>query len=47
MTMDELFRLLREADNSRRAPTEEEMLFDEAVIKALGYYPNWYNMTIQ
>ena len=45
MTMDELYRILREADDMIHA-TDEELLFNEAVIEALGYYPNWYDMTV-
>ena len=46
MTMDELYRLLREADNMMHA-TQEEMLFDAEAEKVLGYWPEWHNMRMQ
>ena len=45
MTMDELYKALLAADNKRNSP-KEEWLFDEEVVKVLGYYPDWYNMTV-
>ena len=46
MTMNEMYRLLQQANYLAHA-TREEVLFDEAVIKVLGYWPDWYNMTLQ
>ena len=46
LTFDELRRWVQEAD-SMKPPTKEEILFDEAVVKALGYYPDWHDMKVQ
>lgn len=43
MTMDEMYKLLREAEAIMNA-TPEEAAFNEVVIKSLVYLPDWSSM---